>query len=155
MSIRPTLLPVLAIAYVAATLPILTGGCGELAEFISDARTVGVEIVNDTGFPVDPNIRFDDDAGFLASLFPADTLDTGLIDADETATYTFDCDELGLIFSDEAEQVLPLFGDYITDATDILERGSDYDCGDVIRFRFVGEGLDFGVIVSVNGHVVD
>ena len=72
MSIRPTLLPVLAIAYVAATLPILTGGCGELAEFISDARTVGVEIVNDTGFPVDPNIRFDDDAGFLASLFTGD-----------------------------------------------------------------------------------
>ena len=104
---------------------------------------------------VTPNIRYDDDAGFLASLLPADTLHTGLIESGETAVYTFDCDELGLVLSDEAEQVVLLFSDYVADASDILERGDDYDCGDNIRFRFVGNAVDFGVIVSVNGRIVD
>jgi hypothetical protein len=118
-------------------------------------NTVQVEVINDTSFAVDPNIRYDDDSGFWASLVPADSLDAGLIDPGETASFRFDCDELGLIFSDEAEQVLGFFDIYVADASDILERDDEYDCGDLIRFRFIGNGVDFGVIVSVNGRIVD
>jgi hypothetical protein len=148
---RPTL-TFIPLTTVAA---LLVGGCLEPGDLLSTLRSVQVEVVNDTDFAVDPNIRYDDDAGFFASLLPADTLDTGLIESGEIAVYTFDCDELGLVLSDEAEQVVPLFGDYVADETDILERGDDYDCGDSIRFRFVGNAADFGVIVSVNGQIVD
>ena len=134
------------------------GGCAGLeglGDLIPGFNTVTVELINDTSFPVDPNIRFDDDPGFFAGLAPADTLDTGLIPPGEARSYTFDCDELRLIVSDEAEQIIPLFGTYTADKTANVERGEEFDCGDVIRFRFVGEGVDFGVIVSVNGRIVD
>lgn len=134
---------------------IVAGGCPEIGALIPGFNTVTVEVVNDTSFSVDPNIRYDNDPGLLAGLFPADTLNTGLIGAGATMTFTFDCDSVGTIFSDEAEQVTLLFGDYVADATDRLEREKEFDCGDVIRLRFVGDALDFGVIVSVNGRIVD
>ena len=143
----------LAIA-VAGVSTVLLGGCPEIGAIIPGFNTVTVEIVNDTSFSVDPNIRYDNDSGLLAGLFPADTLDTGLIASGDAFSYTFDCDELGTIFSDEAEQVT-LFADYVADATDRMEREEEFDCGDVIRYRFVGDGIDFGVIVSINGRIVD
>lgn len=129
-------------------------GCIPPGEIFAAIQSIRVEIVNDTSFPVDPNIRYDDDAGFFAGLFPAQTLDTGLVAPGAIVAYTFDCDELGLIFSDEAEQIVPLIGDYILDATDLIERDDEFECGDQIRFRFVGDGLDLGVVISVNGRVV-
>ncbi len=139
----------------AAAAGLLAGGCPDLGAFVPGMNAVTVEIVNDTEFAVDPNIRFDDDSGFFASLVPADTLDTGLIEPGEIVTYEFDCDELGLIRSEDPEQVTVLFGDYVGDSSDTLEREKEYDCGDVIRFRYVGNAVDFGVIVSVNGRIVD
>lgn len=138
-----------------AAAGLVSGGCPDLSAFVPGMNTVTVEIVNDTEFAVDPNIKFDNDSGFFASLVPADSLDTGLIEAGEIATYEFDCDELGLIRSQDPEQVTVLFGDYVGDSSDTLEREKEYDCGDVIRFRFVGNAEDFGVIVSVNGRIVD
>jgi len=133
----------------------VAGGCPGADILISGLNSVQVELVNDTGFPVAPNIRFDDDPGVWASLWPAESLSTGLIQPDDPVlVLNFDCDELGLIFSDGAEQV-HLLEDYVADNSRILERGDEYDCGDVIRFRFVGDGVDFGVIVSVNGRIVD
>jgi hypothetical protein len=134
---------------------LLLTGCPEAARLIPGLNTVELVLINDSDFPVDPNIRFDDDAGWLAGLFPAEELGSGLIEPGETVVLRFDCDELGLIFSDEAEQLVPIFGVYIAGANDILEREEEYDCGDVIGFRFVGNAEDFGVIVSVNGRIVD
>ena len=151
MRSRCILLPVASSALSLA----LMGGCPGADILISGLNTVEVELINDTSFPVDPNIRFDDDSGWLASLVPAESLSTGLIYPDDPViVYDFDCDELGLIFSDGAEQV-HWFEDYVADDSRILERDDEYDCGDVIRFRFVGDGVDFGVIVSVNGRIVD
>ena len=133
----------------------LVAGCIDPGELLSAIQSIRVEIVNDTSFSIDPNIRYDDDAGFLAGLLPAESLDTGLIESGDAVTYSFDCDQLGLIFSDEAEQVVPFFGDYVLEATDIIDRDHEYGCGDTIQFRFVGDALDFGVVVSVNGRVVD
>lgn len=134
---------------------VLAGGCPDANILLTALNTVEVRLINDTSFPVDPNIRYDDDDGWLASLFPAGHLSTGLIGPGDSATFPFDCDELGLIFSDEAEQVIPLVGDYVAEPSKTLERDDEYDCGDVIRFRFVGNAGDFGVVVSVNGRIVD
>jgi hypothetical protein len=144
----------LSAALIAFSL-VVAGGCPGVGTLLPGLNIIQVELINDTGFPVDPNIRFDDDAGFLASLAPSENLSTGLIQPDDPVlVFNFDCDELGLIFSDGAEQV-HLFEDYVADESRILERDDEYECGDVIRFRFVGDGLDFGVIVSVNGRIVD
>lgn len=151
MSRRRNLLLTLLVA-----LPgLLLAGCPEAARLIPALNTVWVELVNDTSFPVDPNIRFDDDEGWLASLFPAESLDAGLLESGQSMEFDFDCDELGLIFSDGAEQTAFFFLSYVADDTRILERGDEYDCGDLIEFRFVGDAEEFGVIVSVNGRVVD
>lgn len=136
-------------------LACLASGCLEAVQLLPGSNTVRIELVNDTGFLVDPDIRYDDDAGFWAGLFPAEQLSTGLIEPGEAVTFNFDCDELGSIFSGEAEQVIPVLGDYGADSTRVLQREDEYDCGDLIRFRFVGYADDFGVIVSVNGRVVD
>jgi hypothetical protein len=132
------------------TTGLLLGGCLDIAL----VNTIQLELVNDTSFPVDANIRFDDDSNWLAGLFPAEDLNAGRIESGETVTFNFDCDELGVVFSDEAEQ-LGLFFTYVADSTSVLSRDDEYECGDVVRFRFVGNGDDFGVIVSVNGRVVD
>jgi hypothetical protein len=148
---RSKLLPVALIALAG----VLLSGCPEVAQLIPSLNIVQVELINDTNYVVDANIRFDDDAGWLAGWFPAEDLNAGLLDAGESAQFNFDCDELGLILSDEAEQLGPFLITYVADATRILERDDEYECGDVIRFRFVGDGDDFGVIVSVNGRIVD
>jgi hypothetical protein len=136
-------------------IPVLvTGGCPDLNIVIPGFTGVTVELINDTQFDVAPNIRFDDDSGFLAGLFPAEDLSTGLLAPGETLEFTFDCEELGLVFSDNAEQVL-LLETFEASDTDILARDDDYECGDIIRFIFIGDGDDFGVVVSVNGFVVD
>lgn len=145
------LLPVL----LAALSWLMLGGCPGAGRLLPGLNTVEVELINDTGFPVDPKIRFDDDSGFWASLAPSEDLSTGLIEPGELVSYRFDCDELGLVFSDQAEQILPVFGVYFADQSRILERDEEYDCGDLVRFRFVGEAEDFGVIVSINSRVVD
>jgi hypothetical protein len=157
---RPIIRPFAGALLVVASLAI--GACDginldldELGLEIRGLNTVTVELVNDTGFDVDPYIRFDDDEGFLAQLFPADDLATGLLEPGDVLVFDFACDELGLIFSDGAEQ-LGVFG-VIAQADDstMLERGDDFECGDLIRFRFIGDFEQFGVLVSVNNVVVD
>lgn len=138
----------------AAALPFAVGG-GCVLSGIGSVLGTQVQVFNDTAFDVQPNIKFDNDTNFLAELFPADDLGTGLVAPGEVLTFNFDCDALGSIGSDDAEQVIPLFSDAEASDTDVLKRGDQFDCGDLIEFRFVGEGDDFAVIVSVNGRVVD
>lgn len=134
---------------------VVGGGCPGADILIPGLNSVQVKVIIDTRFLVGPNIRFNDDAGIWASLIPAERLSTDLIAPGEVAVFRFDCDELGLISSDGAEQVLLLVDDYVADEAKILEGDDAYDCGDLIRLRFVGDAEDFGVIVSVNGRIVD
>ncbi len=118
---------------------------------------VQVEVFNDTDFEVVPRIRFDDDSNILAQLAPAEELATGTLEPGDSIQFDIDCDQLGLIFSDEPGQFLP--GDDVpigqADASRILTRDDDYECGDSVLFHFIGNGDGFGVVVSVNGVVVD
>jgi len=134
----------------AAACALLPAGCP-----LSFSNEISVEIVNDTPFDVAPHIEFDEDDGFLGGLFTGEELQTGLIAPGETQIFRFDCDALGTILSNDAEQIFGLLGSTEADSSATLQREDDFDCGDTIRFRFVGEGVDFGVIVSVNGRVVD
>lgn len=159
--------PVLTIACAALLVGLNLGGCANLGEALSlldqflPERTITVQVINETSFWVDPHIRFDDDDGdfdaFIAGVFGgSDDLATGLVAPDELVEFQFACDELGLIFADEAEQlgILNLVIAEV-DETDVLQREEEFDCGDLIRFRFVGDYGSFGVIVSVNGNIVD
>lgn len=144
-----------------ATVACLAGGCsrfdlGALERLVPGGNTVTVQLLNDTSFAVDPFIRFDDDSGPLAQLFPAEQLTTGLLQPGDLLEFSFDCDKLGLILSDGAQQ-LDLFGRVLAQADDsgVLKRADEYDCGDLVRFRFLGDFETFGVVASVNGAVVD
>ena len=141
--------------FLVAAVPFLTmAGCPIDGLSFLLPNEIRVEIVNDTNFSIDPHIEFDEDDGLLGGLFTGEELDTGLIAAGETQIFRFDCDSLGTIRSDEAEQFFGILGSAAADSSPTLQRDDDYDCGDTIRFRFVGDGSDFGVIVSVNGRIV-
>lgn len=127
----------------------ITGGCPQTS------TTVRVEVINDTDFDVQPNIVFDEDDGFFGSFFPSGRLETGLIAPGDSFVSDFDCDALGSIASNEAEQVLLFDDDATADSSSTLQREEDYSCGDIITFTFVGNGADFGVNVAVNGRVVN
>lgn len=158
----------------AAMAGITAGGCPggititlpESLDFTADvtiptqivtARVVQVEVFNDTDFEVLPRIRFDDDSNFWAALVPSEELATGILQPGESIVFDIDCDQLGLIFSDEPRQYAPGREDPIgeADETRTLKRDKDYVCGDQIVFHFIGNGAGFGVIVSINGVVVD
>jgi len=113
-----------------------------------------VEIVNATEFDVEPNIKFDDDSDIVSGLFPSEELNAGVIPAGQAVSYPFDCDALGAIFSEDAVQFAGIFEAEAGDS-DVLFRGEEFECGDVITFRFVGAGNSFGVEVYVNGRRVD
>ena len=130
----------------------LLGGCPSIE--IPGVNAIRVTITNDTFFDVDPRIRFDDDPGLLAGLFPAETLSAGVLSPGESASFTFACDELGTIFSDNAEQA-GSFGSVRAGDSHVLERDDEFECGDSIRFRFVGNGGSFDVVATVNGSVVN
>jgi len=114
---------------------------------------VTVELVNDTDFEVDPHIVYDDDTNFWAQLAPSEELDLHDLQPGELVQADFDCDELGLLFSDRPEQFTSLYI-YTGVSSFMLLRGDDFECGDVIQFQYVGNREDFDVVVSVNGRVV-
>ena len=141
-------LPALALA------ALLCSGCPEgITIDIPIARAIRVDVINATNFDVAPNIIYDRSTGFLARLFPSERLATGLLAPGETLSFTFDCDRLGVILSDEAEQLT--FGTtFVAPATSPIERDREFGCRDTVEFLFIGDGIDFGVIVSVNGRIV-
>lgn len=133
---------------------LLLGGClSRWGDFLG-LNVVTLEIINDTNYAVDPHIVFDDDSGWLAGWFPSEELSTGLLAPGEVLTYTFDCDELGLVLADEPEQIVGLFI-YTADASDAVERDDEFECGDLIQFQFLGDADSFGVVVAVNGVIAD
>ncbi len=122
-----------------------------------DPTVVKVEVWNDTDYEVAPRIKFDDETGFWGRLFSSSSeLNTGILAPGEFPdAYRLACDRVGVIQSDSAGQFF--FNETIGQADDtrLLKVGEDFDCGDTIRFHFVGEGDGFGVNVYVNGRLVN
>ncbi|TWT45647.1 hypothetical protein RAS1_20750 [Phycisphaerae bacterium RAS1] len=132
----------------------LPAGCPDGGIFLPIGNVVRVIIVNSSALNVLPDIRFDNDTSFLAGLFPSERLTTGTLLPAERFNRLIDCEQLGSIFSNDSEQ--DVGGVLVTaDESRVLERDNDFSCGDTIEFMFIGEGDTFGVVVSVNGVVVD
>ncbi|MGD8450735.1 MAG: hypothetical protein PVJ57_02855 [Phycisphaerae bacterium] len=140
---------------------LLMGGCGgltiDLGNGVITVPGVGVvtiELINDTDYYVDPHIVFDDDDNFLAGWFPAEELGVHDLAPGEVYSLDIDCDNIGVVYSNEPEQFVTIFT-YTANQSRILVRDDDYDCGDVITFQFLGNADGFDVVVAVNGVVVD
>lgn len=118
------------------------------------ADTVRLELVNTSSFDVAPNIVFGRDPGFFSRLTGGNLLATGLIAPGETLVFNMACEELGYVFSNQAEQIGPVGDSAFAGDSRVLERQEEFECGDVVRFLFIGNGADFGVAVSVNGRIV-
>jgi hypothetical protein len=138
----------------------MLSGC--TGDFLSDVlpgltNSVIVEVYNNTDLWVAPDVRYAESdsswSEFVTGLFGGEALAVGELRPGELAEYRFDCDELGVIFSDETEQ-RDLLGTLATAARGtVLRHDRDFSCGDRITFEYVGTGRDFGVITSVNGRV--
>ncbi|MFH1749020.1 MAG: hypothetical protein ABIG44_18465 [Planctomycetota bacterium] len=133
---------------------LLSGGCPVNLGELLGLNVITLEIINDTDYDIDPYIVFDDDSDFLAGWFPSEELSTGVLAPGEVLTYTFDCDQLGLVQADEPEQYVGFFV-YTADSTSTIAQGDEYECGDLVQFQFLGNADSFGVLVAVNGVVVD
>ncbi len=147
----------LAVMAVLATYPLI-GGCSGILDLlpgIPGLNTIVVEVVNESGFEVDPRIRFSEDTGFFAGLFGGQSLAAGTLAPGDALSFDFDCDALGMIRSESAGQFFgaETIGQAETSRT--LEFDQDFGCGDVITFTFLGQGANFGVVLSVNDRVVD
>lgn len=151
----------MALVALLASPALLMGGCGGLTiDFpggqivVPGLGVVTIELINDTDYYVDPHIVFDDDENFLAGLFPSEELGVHDLAPGEVYSLDIDCDELGLVFSDEPEQFVGPFV-YTAGETRMLVRDDEYECGDLIQFQFLGNADGFDVVVAVNGRVVD
>jgi hypothetical protein len=122
------------------------------------SRTLTVQVVNDTSYNVVPRIRFHNNTGFWDQLFgSSEELATGELAPGEFLEFPLDCERVAAIWSQDAGQFVdwdPIpIGQAAT--TRVLEREEDFDCGDTVQFQFIGDGPTFGVVVAVNGLVVD
>lgn len=114
-----------------------------------------VEVFNDTDFEVDPRIHFTTGSNWFTGIFTGEDLATGVLAPGDLSRYTMDCDKVGQIQSQDAGQFLGPDTVGQAESSRTLQRGEDYECGDVIRFHFIGSHESFGVVTSVNGVVVD
>ncbi len=150
------------VVFVAA-LTLGSAGCinglGGIFDFV-DGRVsfdgdIRVEVFNDSDFEVIPDVRFDDDTDVRSIDNPDDFLDIGELLPGEFVQFDFDCDELGVIFSDETEVFF--FGEFVgvAEASFPIINGLEFDCADLIQIRFVGADDFFDVETRVNGFRVD
>ena len=157
-----------ALARLAALIAplVLVGGCPGVSIDLGDGatltipglkpRVVVLQVLNDSDFEVAPHIRFGAGTGFWDRLVGStDELAPNILAPGEYIEYDMDCDELGTVYSDRASQFFLTINIGQADETRVLERDDDFECGDTILFEFVGNNDAFGVIVSINGVVVD
>ncbi len=133
----------------------LLGGLPGLGGALPPVNAVRVQVINDTSFEVDPRIRYTEGTGFFSGLFGARSLDTGTLMPGDALSLDISCDSLGRIYSQSAGQFL---GDQTVGqarTTRDLVRDSDFKCRDTITFTFLGDGPAFGVVVAINGLIVE
>lgn len=139
-----------ALALVAA---MVVGGCPNNDGGVGSDE-VRVELVNSTAGEVTHAVFYHPDDGALAAIFASSEFGAAVLAAGGSATFTLPCDEVGTLLSNGATLRL---GEATaqTAATAALQRGAAYECGDVIRFEFVGDIATFDVVVTVNGTPID
>lgn len=108
---------------------------------------VTVTVINSTNFEIDPFIEYEDIDGNVFSL------DLGIVFPGEIVPTDFFCDEVIFLTSTNAEQYV--FNDVIVlDALPFFEQDFDFFCGEEVTFEFIGDDLNFDVIVDADGFVI-
>ena len=132
------LLATLAVASLGAACPIGT-------------QLTSVEFVNNSTLSVDVQYFYgDDQLAAKATLRLVGEEGNLTVPAGATRTLSLPCDELQAVYIEEASLGLPGgLGPELD--TDVLRDGTDFNCGDTVRYTFSGSLIiDFSVDESVN-----
>jgi len=133
----------LGIAVLAAT-----AGCGVLDLLLPSTTTV--RLVNNGNFTVEGELFHGDEQFTIKELLKETGEELNFsIPSGETQTIIRDCDEIQAIFIDDARlQALLLTPD---DDTELLQDGTDFDCGDTITYTFTHSAIltDFEISTAV------
>ena len=117
-----------------------------------------VLFINNSDGTVRPDIEFTENTDALNTLITTfvggQSLNIPDLAAGEYVQFQFACDKLGAIFSDQSE-LRTILGNVDADPSALLIRDEDFSCGDEIRFEFFGDRNSFGVLVTVNGRIVN
>lgn len=105
---------------------------------------VTVRVTNNTDLDVDPKVQF---GGSASSL---ETLDTGILSPGDVVEFSIRCDDALVLTATDSTQ-FTLLDDFVLDPLPIFEIDTDYFCGELIEFEFVGNELDFDVVVDAGG----
>ena len=130
-------------------------------EGIITLDSVTVELVNTTAYPVEPNLYVDPQENiFTTSNIVTDEnfVNFGIpIQPGEIVQLALDCDEIGSIISDHAYLFVSDFELIESDNGPLLIEEDDFECGDIISFIFIDEGIggEFFTRVEVNGRFVE
>ena len=128
-------------------------GCGFVLDQVTP-NTTTVRLVNDGDFDVHVELFIDDDQEIPRDLLTE--VGTNLeftLSPGEATSFSRDCDDLQAIVIDSAD--LDIVGDVGPSAdTDVLRDGSDFGCGDTIRFAFDHSDVvvDFDISVAVDAN---
>ena len=136
--IRKTLMSLL----MGATLTVTLAGC-----FRPDPDTIA-EFRNNTDFVIHVHFFYGDNQNTIEDLLEETGQEVNLdVDPGATESIAVTCTELQAIFIEEAELDLGLGLGPETD-TRVYRDGSDFGCGDTIRFTFTTNGLNTDLDVS-------
>jgi hypothetical protein len=140
---------VVAMSFAVAALAPLSG-CDALFTFLRPARVV-IELTNEGTFDVQADLYVSDvDDIPRALLVETESRIRRTISPGSTVTIVRPCADVQAMVIDNAE--LRVAGGIGPEAdSDVLYDGTDFDCGDTVRFRFTHSVLiiDFDVAVSV------
>ncbi len=129
-------------------------GCDALSLFLPN--TVTVSLINNGTLPVDGQLFYDSDESALDLLNDISALDNFIrefgdeiqfdLAGGETMTFTRSCNDLQVIFIDDAN--VRLAGIVTSDDnTDPIREGQDFVCGSTITYTFESNDLGLGLSI--------
>lgn len=124
-------------------------GCGNLSGLFGP-KTTTIELINEGTFPVEAHVFHGSDQNAEESVLREFGEETTLtINAGQTQSITRDCDDIQAIVMDADLSIIGEIGPQAD--TDVLRDGDNFNCGDIISFRFTHSALivDFKITTAV------
>ena len=124
------------IAKILSLVPLLlpVAGCPDLSGLLTPSTTT-IELVNPGNLAVEVTLYIGESQYTTKELLRLGGEEIErTVAAGQTVTISRDCDDLQAVFIDNAKASIVVFGP--EDESDVLRDGSDFGCGDTIRFTF-------------------
>ena len=136
------------------TAVVLLCGCDVVESLweVVGPNTVRVVLVNTTESDVDPQMFVNEEEDLLEFLLDNDLnrfAEGVILEPGDVEVFTFDCDDIGIVGSVDAELLFAPLISPDSSNDPILRQGEDFECGDEVRFDFTGGLSDFHVSASV------